>query len=86
MNKSNSLRIADEQRTTLGEGFVSDIELEQKIRVPLATIRRWRILGQGPEYLKFGKSVRYDLRSVQVWLNSLPSGGAGVPSSAVKRA
>jgi len=65
----------------LGTGFVSDVQLGQKIGVPVSTLRRWRLLGEGPEFKKFGRSVRYNLISVQAWVDSLPSGGAPLRSA-----
>ena len=41
----------------------------------IATVRRWRLLGQGPRYLKLGFSVRYHPADVSAWLDSRPSGG-----------
>ena len=32
------------------------------------TLRNWRHYGQGPAYLKLGKSVRYDLQDIEVYL------------------
>jgi hypothetical protein len=45
-----------------------------------------RVLGRGPAFRKFGSSVRYDIRDIEAWIDSLPRGGAGTPSSAVKGA
>jgi predicted DNA-binding transcriptional regulator AlpA len=41
----------------------------------LATIRRWRLLRQGPKFLKLNSSVRYRPEDVSEWLDSRPSGG-----------
>ena len=41
----------------------------------VATVRRWRLLRQGPRYLKIGASVRYTPEDVSAWLESCPSGG-----------
>jgi hypothetical protein len=32
-----------------------------------ATMRKWRRLGIGPRYLKFGRLVRYDLRDLEAF-------------------
>lgn len=41
----------------------------------LASIRRWRLVGAGPRYLKIGASVRYRAEDLQVFLNTRPTGG-----------
>ena len=44
--------------------------------VSVATVRRWRLLRQGPKFIKVGKaSVRYRPEDVTTWLQSRPSGG-----------
>ncbi len=41
----------------------------------VASVRRWRLLRQGPKYLKIGASVRYKQSDVSTWLESRPCGG-----------
>ena len=41
----------------------------------VATVRRWRLLRQGPKYLKIGAAVRYRPENVSAWLESRPTGG-----------
>jgi len=41
----------------------------------VASVRRWRLLRQGPRYLKIGAAVRYKPEDVSGWLESVPSGG-----------
>ena len=41
----------------------------------VASVRRWRLLRQGPKYLKLGASVRYRAEDIAAWLESRPSGG-----------
>ncbi|MEH6629601.1 MAG: helix-turn-helix domain-containing protein [Halopseudomonas aestusnigri] len=41
-------------KTYLNEHEVSDL-----LQVPVPTLRRWRFTNQGPNYHKFGRSVRY---------------------------
>lgn len=35
--------------------------------VSIGTLSNWRAQGKGPAYLKFGRSVRYPLRAVELW-------------------
>ena len=41
----------------------------------VASVRRWRLLRQGPKYLKIGAAVRYKPEDVSAWLESRPTGG-----------
>ena len=42
----------------------------------LASVRRWRLVRQGPRYIKLGAAYRYKPEDVEAWLESLPSGGS----------
>jgi predicted DNA-binding transcriptional regulator AlpA len=57
-------------RSLLNERDVSRIT-----GMSLATVRRWRLLGQGPKYKKIGTAVRYRPEDVAAWLESCPTGG-----------
>jgi len=41
----------------------------------LASVRRWRLLRQGPRFLKIGAAVRYRPEDITAWLESRPTGG-----------
>jgi predicted DNA-binding transcriptional regulator AlpA len=41
----------------------------------VATMRRWRLLRQGPTYIKIGAAVRYKPEDVAAWLDSRPIHG-----------
>jgi predicted DNA-binding transcriptional regulator AlpA len=41
----------------------------------IASIRRWRLLRQGPQYLKLGSAVRYRTEDISAWLATRPTGG-----------
>ncbi len=69
-----------------GKQFVSDLEVEATYRIPAKTLRNMRILGRGPRYRKFNAAVRYQICDVETWIESLPTGGEGVPASALKGA
>jgi hypothetical protein len=45
----------------------------------MAAIRRWRLLGKGPRYIKVGAAVRYRLDDVNNWLETRPGGGELAP-------
>jgi len=56
-----------DQLLTIGE--VADI-----VRVPVATLRYWRHLGDGPHSFRVGRAVRYWRSEVLAWLHD-QSGG-----------
>ena len=41
----------------------------------VASVRRWRLLRQGPKYLKIGAAVRYRPEDISAWLETRPTGG-----------
>jgi hypothetical protein len=89
VNRTGLLQVTSEQQVTTvptGKRFISDLEVEAHYGIPRKTLQNWRVLGRGPLYRKFGKGVRYDVRSIESWIESLPCGGAGVPASAIKSA
>jgi len=64
--------------------LLDEHQLAQMTKMSVATIRRWRLLRQGPKYLKIGAAVRYRLEDIASWLESRPTGGGhpgGAPCS-----
>lgn len=59
------------------EKFYNEKELALRLGVSVATLRKWRMLAQGPKYRKLGKSVRYAENDIAQYLTECPSGGAG---------
>ena len=57
------------------DSLLSDYDLAQFTGFSVHTIRRWRLLKQGPRYIKIGSSVRYRPEDVTSWLESRPTGG-----------
>ena len=56
--------------TMLDEKAVAD-----RFGMSLAAIRRWRYEDRGPKFVKLGSAVRYDVRDVEAWVASRPTGG-----------
>jgi predicted DNA-binding transcriptional regulator AlpA len=57
------------------ENLVNEREVARITGMSLATVRRWRLLGKGPKYLKVGSAVRYRPEDVAAWIASRPTGG-----------
>lgn len=43
-------------------------ELAEYLRVPVDTLRKWRVQGKGPRGARVGKHVRYRRAEVERWL------------------
>jgi len=55
--------------------LLNEYDVARITGLSVASVRRWRLLRQGPKYLKLGSAVRYKPEDVSVWLESRPSGG-----------
>jgi len=62
------------------DGLMDEYDVARITRVAVSTIRRWRLLDQGPRYIKVGSSVRYRPEDLKAYLDSRPSGGEPVPA------
>jgi len=60
---------------TLGKQQLTDVELAGHLNVSVSTVRRWRLTGCGPRWIRIGGCVRYPLADLEAYLASLPSGG-----------
>lgn len=49
-------------------GLLTQVELAELLDVSVDTVREWRRLKQGPDYVKAGKGVMYREVDVQEWL------------------
>lgn len=47
------------------------------LKVSLACVRRWRLQGEGPQYVKVNNMVRYREADVSNWVEKLPTAGNG---------
>jgi predicted DNA-binding transcriptional regulator AlpA len=59
------------------ETFLNETQLSEMLGISLACVRRWRLIGEGPEYKKIGPLVRYRYLAVMQWVESQPTGGNG---------
>jgi predicted DNA-binding transcriptional regulator AlpA len=62
------------------ENLLNEHDVARIIGLSVASVRRWRLLRQGPTYIKIGAAVRYKPEAIAAWLDSRPTGGQ--PSSA----
>jgi predicted DNA-binding transcriptional regulator AlpA len=57
------------------ETLLNEHDVARVTGLSVASVRRWRLLRQGPKYLKIGSAVRYRREDVVAWLESRPTGG-----------
>lgn len=60
-----------ERTNNLAAELLTERDVAKLTALSLATIRRRRLLGQQPKFLKIGASVRYQISTVMAWLESL---------------
>lgn len=61
--------------TLVSEPLLNEHEVAGICKLSVATIRRLRLFGRGPRYMKIGASVRYRREDLTLWLGSMPTGG-----------
>jgi len=57
------------------EELLNEHDVARITGLSVASVRRWRLLRQGPQYLKLGSAVRYRAQDVTKWLETRPTGG-----------
>ena len=59
------------------DALLNETQVSERLQVSLACLRRWRLHGLGPQYIKVGSLVRYRSEHIEKWLDGLPTGGSG---------
>ena len=57
------------------ESLLNEHDVARVTGLSVASVRRWRLLRQGPKYLKIGAAVRYSPDSIREFLATRPTGG-----------
>jgi hypothetical protein len=55
--------------------LLTEHEVSKQLHVSVASLRRWRLLGRGPQFHKVGALIRYRPEDVEAWLAGQPTGG-----------
>ena len=42
-------------------------EVEDAYRIPVGTLANWRNQGKGPDYVKFGRKILYQVSELEQW-------------------
>jgi predicted DNA-binding transcriptional regulator AlpA len=64
------------------EDLLNEHDVARITGLSVASVRRWRLMRQGPRYLKIGSAVRYRTSDIWAWLESRPTGGEQRPKEA----
>ena len=59
------------------ETLLNEHDVARITGLSVASVRRWRLLRQGPKYLKIGAAVRYKRDDLAAWIEARPTGGEG---------
>lgn len=59
------------------ETLLTENEVSACLKVSLACLRRWRLQGEGPQYVKVNNMVRYRETDTKAWVEKLPTAGNG---------
>ena len=70
-------------RGEIMSNLMTEDQVSKRLNVSVASLRRWRLLNRGPQFVKVGSLVRYQPEELDSWLASLPTGGTA--STAVLR-
>lgn len=62
-----------ENNLKLLSNLLNERDIARITGMSLATVRRWRLLRQGPRYIKLNSAVRYHPEDVSAWLDSRPA-------------
>ena len=54
----------------INPNFLTTSEAATRIRYRAQTLRRWRMLGRGPAFIRLAGRVLYDPADLQAWLDS----------------
>ena len=57
------------------EELLNEHDVARLTGLSVASVRRWRLLRQGPKFLKIGAAVRYRKTDLAIWLETRPTGG-----------
>lgn len=67
--------------------MIPEEEVANELGLKVGTLRRWRLYGRGPTFVKIGGAVRYDRFALERWIATQPTGGdlTGLATSELKK-
>jgi predicted DNA-binding transcriptional regulator AlpA len=67
------------------ETLLNEHDVARVTGLSVASVRRWRLLRQGPTFIKIGAAVRYRPEDISTWLQSRPTGGGNLDAGQSER-
>jgi len=64
--------------------LLNEYDVARITGLSVASVRRWRLLKQGPRYIKIGVAVRYRPSDIAAWLESRPTGGGDLQAGGAR--
>jgi predicted DNA-binding transcriptional regulator AlpA len=61
--------------TTSERNMLTDVEVAELLAVSISKVRRFRLTGGGPRWVRISGSIRYPISDLEAYVASLPSGG-----------
>ncbi len=49
--------------------FITEVEVSERTKIPLNTLRSWRYQRRGPKFRKLGRLVRYSILDLNSFMN-----------------
>jgi hypothetical protein len=65
-------------KNEMRQRFLTEEQAAALMGQSVRTLRNWRLFNKGPRFRKFSRSVRYDIRDLEAFFESAPSGGGDV--------
>jgi predicted DNA-binding transcriptional regulator AlpA len=66
----------EEQHRVWLDALLNEYDVGLILGLSVSSLRRWRLAGQGPRYVKIGSRVRYRQEDIHTWLAACASGGS----------
>jgi excisionase family DNA binding protein len=68
--------ITNHQPSETGRQNMNDVQVARYLGVSVSTVRRWRLTGGGPRWVRIGgSSIRYPIADLEAYVANSPSGG-----------
>ncbi len=64
--------------------YLDEQQTSARLNIPVRTLRKWRLTGNGPRFRKFGASVRYAISDLEDYEEASTRRSTSDPGPAVK--